>query len=84
MLARLFELQEELKVFLIDKGMNYLNKQLCELKIEMQIIYLVHIFAHLNHLNLQLQGSSNVKLEGSANIFVFEDNVRAFICMINL
>ncbi|KAL4142165.1 hypothetical protein QTP88_004678 [Uroleucon formosanum] len=48
MLARLFELREELKVFLIDKG------------------------------------SGNVKLEGSANIFVFEDKVRAFVCKINL
>ncbi|XP_025192117.1 protein ZBED8-like [Melanaphis sacchari] len=43
MLARLFELREELKFFLIDKGMNYLYEQLC---------------------------SGNVKLEGSANIFV--------------
>lgn len=84
MLARLFELREELKVFLIDKGMNYLHEQLCEPKIEMQIAYLADIFAHLNHLNLQLQGSGNVKLEGSANIFVFEDKVRAFVCKINL
>ncbi|XP_026818970.1 protein ZBED8-like [Rhopalosiphum maidis] len=73
MLARLFELREELKVFLIDKGMNYLHEQLCEPKIEMQIAYLADIFGHLNHLNLQLQGYGNVKLEGSANIFVFED-----------
>jgi len=84
MLARLFELREELKVFLIDKGMNYLHEQLCEPKIEMQLAYLPDKFAHLNHLNLQLQGSGNVKLEGSANIFVFEDKVRAFVCKINL
>jgi hypothetical protein len=54
-----------------------------EPKIEMQIAYLEDIFAHLN-LNLQLQGSGNVKLEGSANIFVFEDKVRDFVCKINL
>jgi len=78
-LARLFELREELKVFLI-----YLHEQLCEPKIEMQIAYLADIFAHLNHLNLQLQGSGNVKLEGSSNIFVFEDKIRAFVCKINL
>jgi len=83
MLARLFELRQELKVFLIDKGMNYLHEQLCEPTIEMQIAYLVDIFTHLNHLKLQLQGSGNVKLEGSANIFTFEDKVRAFVCKIN-
>jgi hypothetical protein len=49
----------------------------------MQISYVADIFAHLN-LNLQLQGSGSVKLEGSANIFVFEDKVRAFFCKINL
>lgn len=64
--------------------MSYLHEQLCDLKIEMQIAYLVDIFGHLNQLNLQLQGSGNVKLEGSANIFIFEDKLRAFFCKINL
>jgi|UniRef100_A0A2S2QN63 hypothetical protein len=72
-LARLFDLREELKIFLINKRMNYLHEQLCKLKIEKHIAYLVDIFIHLNHLNLQLLGSGKVKLEGSANIFVFED-----------
>jgi hypothetical protein len=49
----------------------------------MQIAYVADIFVHLNF-NLQLQGSGIVKLEGSANIFVFEDKVRAFVCKINL
>ena len=70
--------------FLFDKGLNYLHEQRCEPKIEMQIAYLVDIFSHLNHLNLQLQSSGNVELEGSANIFVFEDKLRAFVCKINL
>jgi hypothetical protein len=43
----------------------------------------VDVFAHLNHLNLQVQDSGNIKLKGSANIFVFENNVRAFACKIN-
>jgi hypothetical protein len=49
----------------------------------MQIAYLEDIFTHLS-LNFQLRGSGNVKLEGSASIFVFEDKVRAFVCKINL
>jgi len=50
----------------------------------MQIAYLVDIFSHLNHLNLQLQSSGYVELEGSANIIVFADKLRAFVCKINL
>jgi hypothetical protein len=88
-LARLFDLREELKVFLIDKSMNYLHEQLREPKIGMQIAYLVNIFARSNYLNLQVQGSAgschgNVKLEGSTNIFVFEDKIHTFVCKINL
>jgi len=78
MLARLFELREALKVFLIDKDMKYLLEQRCEPKIEMQVTYFADILDHLNHLNLQMQGSGNIKLEGSANVFVFEDKVRGF------
>jgi hypothetical protein len=53
-----------LKVFLVDKGINYLHEQISEPKIEMQIAYLADIFVHLN-LNLQLRSSGNSKLEGS-------------------
>lgn len=50
----------------------------------MQLAYLVDIFSHMNNLNLQLQGSGNEKLKGVANIFVFEDKLRAFFCKIDL
>ncbi|KAE9529996.1 hypothetical protein AGLY_011458 [Aphis glycines] len=53
-------------------------------KFEIHLAYLVDIFEHLNKLNLQLQGSGNNKLEGSANIFIFEDKLRAFMCKIDL
>ncbi|KAL4104801.1 hypothetical protein QTP88_020077 [Uroleucon formosanum] len=42
------------------------------------------IFEHLNNLNLQLQGSGHKTLEFRANIFIFEDKIRAFVCKINL
>lgn len=72
--------RKELKVFFIDKCIKYLHKQLYGAKVDIQIAYIADIFAHLHHLNLQLQGSSNVKHESSANIFVFEHKVRAFVC----
>jgi len=46
------------------------------------LAYLVDIFTHLNKLNLQLQGSGNK--EDVANIFIFEDKLRAFICKLQL
>ncbi|XP_008180095.2 protein ZBED8-like [Acyrthosiphon pisum] len=84
MLARLFSLKEEVTVFLTEKKMIDLLKCVCDHKFEMHLAYLVDIFEHLNKLNLQLQGSGNHKLEGAANIFIFEDKLRAFICKINL
>jgi hypothetical protein len=84
MFKRLYELREEVSVFLIEKGMTDLLKQFCNPKFEIRLAYLVDIFVHLNKLNLQLQGSGNTKLEGSANIFVFEDKLRAFICKLEL
>jgi len=50
----------------------------------MHLDYLVDVFEHLNKLNLQLQGSGNNKLDDTANIFVFEDKLRAFISKIDL
>lgn len=43
MLACLFEIRKELKVFLIDKNMSYLLEQLCKSKIEMEIAYLAYL-----------------------------------------
>src|SRR5215469_10662173 len=84
MLKRLFELREELKVLLTESKYAHLFDQICQPKFEMQLAYLVDIFAHLNHLNLQLQGSGNESSRGLGNIFVFEDKLRAFLCKIDL
>lgn len=84
MLERLNELKEELKAFLKETKMNDLLASLCDRVFELQLAYLVDIFAQLNQLNLQLQGSGAQKLCDVANIFVFEDKLRAFICKIDL
>lgn len=85
MLKRLYELKEEMKIFLNEKDSELLEK-FCDLKFELQLAYLVDIFEHLNNLNLQLQGSGRKTLEFRANIFIFEDKIRAIFnfCKINL
>ena len=83
MLKRLYELKEEMKIFLNEKDSELLEKY-CDLKFELQFAYLVDIFEHLNNLNLQLQGSGHKTLEFRANIFIFEDKIRTFVCNINL
>jgi len=83
MLGRLCELRAEVEIFLVDKKMNEL-KQFTDPTSLMNLAYLVDIFTHLNKLNLQLQGSGNKQLEDIANIFIFEDKLRAFICKLQL
>lgn len=84
MLGRLFELKEEDKIFLEEKKKTELLDEFCKPDTELQLAYLVDIFAHLNQLNLQLNGSGNQKLKESANIFNFEDKLGAFISKIDL
>lgn len=79
-LARLFELREELKAFLAEMEAENLQTNLNELKYEIHLAYLSDIFGHLNVLNLQLQGST----ENKSNIFIFEDKLRAFMCKLDL
>ncbi len=78
MLARMYELREELKVFFIETKMQHFLEQLSEPSLEMQLAYLVDVFVHLKNLNLQLQGSGNENLEGVSTIFAFEDKLRTF------
>jgi len=82
-LKRLYELKEEMKIFLNEKDSELLEK-FCDLKFELQLTYLVDIFEHLNNLNLQFQSSGNKTSEFRANIYIFEDKIRAFVCKINL
>uniref|UniRef100_A0A2S2PYP3 Transposon-derived Buster3 transposase-like protein n=1 Tax=Sipha flava TaxID=143950 RepID=A0A2S2PYP3_9HEMI len=84
MLARLFSLKEEVAMFLTEKKNDNLLKFIYDHKFKIYLAYLVDIFEHLNKLNLQLEGSGNNKLEGSANISIFEDKLRAFMCKIDL
>ncbi|RYE17860.1 MAG: hypothetical protein EOP45_15050 [Sphingobacteriaceae bacterium] len=79
MLVRLYELKEETKAFMQERGKTVSLDDFCNPDFELQFAYLVDIFAHLNQLNLQLQGSGNIQMKDSANIFKFEDKMRAFI-----
>ena len=71
-------------MFLGEKKLKDLLEQFSDLTSQMHLAYLVDIFTHLNKFNLQLQGSGNRHLEGVANIFIFEDKLRAFICKLQL
>lgn len=82
MLSRLYELREEVQIFLT-KNKELLD-QFCESKFQIRFAYLVDFFAQLNKLNLQLQGSGNLKLQGTSNIFAYEDKISAFIAKIEL
>jgi hypothetical protein len=84
MLSRLYQLREEVKLFLTNKENKELLDQFSQLKFQIHFAYLVDFFAQLNKLNLQLQGSGNMKLEGTSNIFAFEDKISAFIAKIDL
>jgi hypothetical protein len=84
MLSRLYQLRKEVKLFLTNKENKELLDQFSQLKFQIHFAYLVDFFAQLNKLNLQLQGSGNMKLEGTSNIFAFEDKISAFIAKIDL
>ena len=82
--GKITELREEVQLFLGEKKLKDLLEQFFDLTSQMHLAYLVDIFTHLNKFNLQLQGSGNRHLEGVANIFIFEDKLRAFICKLQL
>ena len=84
MLGRLYELRADVEIFLADKKINELLEQFSDPASQMSLAYLVDIFTLLNKLNLQLQGSGNKQLEDVANVFIFEDKLRAFICKLQL
>lgn len=84
MLERLHELRAEVEIFLADKKMHELLEKFSNPIFQMNLAYLADIFTHLNKLNLQLQGGGNKHLQGVANIFNFEDKLRAFICKLEM
>lgn len=84
MLSRLYELRGEVTNFLTNRENKELLDQFCDLEFEIGFAYLVDFFTQLNKLNLQLQGSGNLQLQGMSNIFAHEDKIRAFIAKIEL
>lgn len=77
-------MRDEVQIFLTNKENKELLDQFCEPEFQIRFAYLVDFFAQLNKLNLQLQESGNLKLQGMSNIFAYEDKIRAFIAKIEL
>ena len=84
MLTRLYALRREVEAFLLEEDDVALMKDFGNSLFELQLAYLVDIFTHLNSLNLKLQGSDSGDMKGTANVFQFEDKLRAFMCKIDL
>ncbi|VEN51181.1 unnamed protein product [Callosobruchus maculatus] len=73
-------LREEVQIFFTKESKELLD-QFCDPEYKVVCSpYLVDFFAQINKLNLQLQGSGNLKLQGMSN----EDKIRAFVAKIEL
>lgn len=72
MLARLFELRDEVILFLEKQKQNELCTKFSKTCVEIFLAYLSDIFDSLNHLNLKLQG-------GDSNIILHRDAITAYV-----
>ena len=70
-LNRLFELRDEIRVFLMDTQFQ-LNERFYDFSWLAVVAYLADIFTYLNELNLSLQGAA-------VNRFKVEDKIEAII-----
>lgn len=59
MLARLYELKEEVSLFLDHQNKKELLEIFTDKKFQLSLAYLGDIFEFLNNLNLKLQGKNN-------------------------
>lgn len=86
MLQSLYEFTEEVESILTisDKNVKDFLEQFSDMTSEKHLSYLMVIFTHLNKLNLKFQGSGNRHLEVVANMFIFKDKLRTFICKLQL
>ncbi|XP_035209260.1 zinc finger BED domain-containing protein 5-like [Stegodyphus dumicola] len=74
-LVRVYELWEELKVFLTNEGSDY-AKQLASDEWCARLAYLVDIFHHLNELNTRMQGRNENLLTSTDKINGFRSKVQ--------
>ena len=77
MLKRLYELREEVILFLDSRNKEDLCNRFRSERFQLSLAYLVDIFEAINALNLQLQGRN-------INIIKQYDTVRAFIAKLDL
>ncbi|KAF2346202.1 protein of unknown function DUF4371 [Trinorchestia longiramus] len=71
MLSRLYELKDEVEIFLQKQKQNKLYKAFREEDFQLSLAYLVDYFEAINNLNLKLQGRNT-------NIIAHSDVIRAF------
>ncbi|XP_035211219.1 zinc finger BED domain-containing protein 5-like [Stegodyphus dumicola] len=74
-LVRVYELREELKVFLTNEGSDY-AKQLASDEWCARLAYLADIFHHLNELNTRMQGRNENLLTSTDKINAFRSKVQ--------
>uniref|UniRef100_A0A674PIL4 DUF4371 domain-containing protein n=1 Tax=Takifugu rubripes TaxID=31033 RepID=A0A674PIL4_TAKRU len=74
-LARVYELREELKVFLTNEGSDYAKLLACD-EWCARLAYLADIFYHLNELNTRMQGRNENLLTSTDKINGFRSKVQ--------
>ncbi|KAF2360117.1 hypothetical protein FHG87_009133 [Trinorchestia longiramus] len=77
MLSRLYELKDEVELFLQKQKQGKLYEAFREEDFQLSLAYLVHFFEAINNLNLKLEGRN-------ANIIAHSDVIRAFTAKIHL
>ena len=77
MLARVYDMKEEVKRFLESHGKQDLLLSFTSEEFQLTLAYLVDIFGSLNHLNLLLQGKNSNRMNNY-------DAIRAFIAKLGL
>jgi hypothetical protein len=75
-LSRLWELRDEIRLFLLDKQF-HLSDRLNDCSWLVKLAYLSDIFSHLNNLNISLQGEK-------VTVFLVEDKIEAMIKKLEL
>ncbi|CAM4667024.1 unnamed protein product [Lepidochelys kempii] len=78
MLLRLFELKDEVEIFLKQQKKEELYHAFTDQTFQLSLAYLVDIFECLNNLNLKLQGNN------AANIIAHHDAIKVFMEKIKL
>ena len=75
MLARLYEMKEEIMLFLMAEGSEKYVDLFADDDLRAKLAYLADIFGHLNDLNVSLQGPADTILGATTNCMLCERNL---------